>query len=60
MPSKYTDSKSNMVLMNTMCDILQFVVVVSVPVKSSATVADTFILETCADEVLFESSRCAR
>ena len=41
MPDKYTNSKGNMILMNAMCDISQFVVVVVVPVTNeySATLA---------------------
>ena len=39
-PSKYTDSKGNMILMNDMCDISQFVVIISVTNESSTTFAD--------------------
>ena len=42
LPGKYTDSKGNMVLMNAMCDMSQFIVVVPVPHESSATLADYF------------------
>ena len=42
MPGKYTDSKSNMALMNTICDMSQFVVFIPVPSESSATLADHF------------------
>ena len=42
MPGKYTNSKGNMALMNTMCDISQFVAVVPVPDESSATLTDHF------------------
>ena len=42
MPGKFTDSKGNTALMNAMCDMSQFVVVVPVPDESSATLADYF------------------
>ena len=42
MPGKYTDSNSNMALMNAMCDMSQFVVVVSLTNESSATLAENF------------------
>ena len=38
-----------MALMNIMCDIFQFVVVVPVPDESSATLVDYF--SKCVDEV---------
>ena len=41
-PGKYSDSNGNMVLINAMCDMLQFVVVVSVPDEYSATLVDYF------------------
>ena len=40
MPGKYTYSKGNMVIRNTMCDMSQFVVVVPVINESFATLAD--------------------
>ena len=39
MSGKYTNSKGNMVLMNAMCDMPQFVVAVHVPGESFATLA---------------------
>ena len=42
MPDKYTDSKGNMALMNTMCDISQFIVIVPVPDEFPAAVTDYF------------------
>ena len=42
MPSKYTDGKSNMVLINAMYDMFQYVVVVLVINEFSATLADNF------------------
>ena len=39
----YTDTSSYMTLMNDICDMSQFVVVVSVPDKSSATLASYFM-----------------
>ena len=42
MPVKYTDSNGNMALMNVMCDMSQFVVVVIVTNESSATLAENF------------------
>ena len=42
MPKKYPDSKGNMALMNAICDMSQFVAIVSVPDDSSATLADYF------------------
>ena len=41
-PGKYTDSKSNIVLMNVMCDMSGFVVVALVTKDYSATLADSF------------------
>ena len=41
-PGKCTDSKGNMALMNDMCDISQFVVVVPVTNEYSATLADKY------------------
>ena len=41
-PSKYPDSNGNMVLINAMCDMSQFVVVVPVPDEYSATLVDYF------------------
>ena len=41
-PGKYTDSKGNMALMNAMCDMSQFVVIVPVPDESSSTLAGYF------------------
>ena len=40
MPGKYTDSNTNMVLMNAMCDISQFVVAVPVTNESSTIIAE--------------------
>ena len=40
MPVKYTDIKDNMALMNAMCDMSQFVVVVPVTDEYSSTLAD--------------------
>ena len=40
MPGKYTDSKGNMELMNAMCDISQFVVIVPVTNESSTTITE--------------------
>ena len=42
MPGKYTDSKDNLALMNAMCDMSQFFVVVPIPDESSATLANHF------------------
>ena len=42
MSGKYTDSKGNIALMNAICDMLQFVVVVPVPDESSDILADHF------------------
>ena len=42
MTGKYTDSKGNMALMNVMCNMSKFVVVVPAPNESSATLADHF------------------
>ena len=42
MPEKITDSKGNTALMNTVCDMSQFVVVLPVPDESSAALADHF------------------
>ena len=42
MPGKYTDTNGNMALMNTMCDMSYFVVVVLVTNESSATLAENF------------------
>ena len=42
MPGKYTDSKDNLTLMNAMCDMSQFFVVVPVLDESSATLANHF------------------
>ena len=42
MPGKNTNSKGNMALINTICDMSQFVVVVPVPDESSATLTDHF------------------
>ena len=39
---KYTDSKGNMVLMNDICDMSQFVVVVPVTNEYSTTFADKY------------------
>ena len=39
-PGKYTDSKLNMELMNDICDMSQFVVVIPVTNESSAILAD--------------------
>ena len=41
-PDKCTDSKSNMALMNDMCNMSQFVVVVPVTNEYSATLADKY------------------
>ena len=41
-PETYTGSKSNMKLMNVMCDMSQFVDVVPIPDEPSATLADYF------------------
>ena len=41
-PGKYTDSKNNMVLINAICDVSQFVVVVPTPKKSYITLAGPF------------------
>ena len=43
MPGHFTDSNGNVALMNTMCDMYQFVVVVPVPDETSATLADYFV-----------------
>ena len=43
MLGRFTDSNGNVALMNTMCDMYQFVVVVPVPDKTSATLADYFV-----------------
>ena len=42
MPGKYIDNKGNMVLMNAMYNMSQFVVVVPVPDESLATLANYF------------------
>ena len=41
-PGKYTDSNGNMALMNAICDMSQFVVVVPVTNESSTTLAENF------------------
>ena len=43
MPGHHTDPNGFMALMNTMCDMSQFVVVVPVPNESSATLAEFFM-----------------
>ena len=43
MPGHYTDSNGYIALMNVMCDMIQFVVFVPVPDKSSATLASYFM-----------------
>ena len=43
MPGHHTDPNGYMALMNTMCDMSQFVVVVPVPDESSATLASFFM-----------------
>ena len=43
MPGHHTDPNGYMVLMNTMCDMSQCVVVISVPNESSATLASFFM-----------------
>ena len=43
MPGNHTDRNGYIVLMNTMCDMIQFVVVVSVPNESSTTLASFFM-----------------
>ena len=58
-PGKYTDSKSNIVLMNVMCDMSGFVVVAPVTKAYFATLADIFFLH-CAYEVWVVSSHCYR
>ena len=42
-PGHFTDSNGNVALMNTMCDIYQFVVVVPVPDETSTTLAYYFV-----------------
>ena len=42
-PGHHSDSNGNMTLMNDMCDMNQFVVVVPVPDESSATLASYFM-----------------
>ena len=42
-PGHFTDSNGNVTLMNTMCDMCQFVVVVPVPDETSVTLADYFV-----------------
>ena len=43
MPGHHTDPNGYMALINTMCDMSQFVVVVPVPNNSSATLASFFM-----------------
>lgn len=43
MPSHHTDEHGNIALMNSMCKMSQFVVVVPVPDESSATLAGYFM-----------------
>ena len=43
MPGYITDSNGNVALMNTMCDMCHFVVVVPVPDETSVTLADYFV-----------------
>ena len=42
-PGHFTDSNGNVALMNVMCDMTQFVVVVPVPDETSATLAEYFM-----------------
>ena len=42
-PDHFTDSNGNVALMNVMCDMTQFVVVVPVPDETSATLAEYFM-----------------
>ena len=39
----FTDSSSTVVLMNVMCDMIQFVIVVPVPNETASTIAEYFI-----------------
>ena len=59
MPGNVTDSKGDTALMNVMCDMSQFVVVVPVLDEFSATLVNHFF-PTCADKVWFISSCCFR
>ena len=43
MPGNHTDENYNMTIMNSMCDMSQFVVVIPVPDGSSITLASYFI-----------------
>ena len=43
MPGHHTDEYGNMALINSMCDMIQFVVVVPVSNESSATLASYFM-----------------
>ena len=43
MSGHHTDENDNTALMNSICDMSQFIVVVSVPDKSSATLASYFM-----------------
>ena len=43
MPGHHTDKNENIVLMNSMCDMIQFVIVVHVSDESSATLANYFM-----------------
>ena len=42
-PGNYTDNNGNIALMNTMCGIIHFVVVIPVPDESSITLASYFM-----------------
>ena len=43
MPGHFTDSNDNVALMNIMCDITQFIIVVPAPNETAATLAEYFI-----------------
>ena len=58
MSGEYPDNKGNMLLMNAMCDMSQFVVVVSVTNESPTTLVEHS--STCAHEVWFVLSHCYR
>ena len=51
MSGKYSDSKGNMAFMNDVCDMSQFVIVVTVTLESSASLVEFF--PTYAYEVWF-------
>ena len=52
-PGYFTDSDSNVSLMNIMCDMTQFVVIVPVPDETLATLAEYFMQDVLSKFVIF-------